>query len=71
MAEARRLLATTRLLTLTGPGGTGKTRLSLQVAAESIGDFPDGVYFVALGPIEDADLVAFPRSCPRSDCARR
>jgi predicted ATPase/class 3 adenylate cyclase len=58
VAEALRLLATTRLLTLTGPGGTGKTRLSLQVAAEAISDFPDGVYFVPLGPIEDPALVA-------------
>lgn len=58
VADARRLLATTRLLTLTGPGGTGKTRLSLQLAAESISDFSDGVFFVALGPIEDPDLVA-------------
>jgi predicted ATPase/class 3 adenylate cyclase len=58
VAEARRLLATTRLLTLTGPGGTGKTRLGLQVAAEASADFPDGVFFVALGPIDDAALVA-------------
>jgi predicted ATPase/class 3 adenylate cyclase len=58
VAEARRLLATTRLLTLTGPGGTGKTRLSLQVAAESIADYPDGVFFVPLGPIDDAATVA-------------
>jgi predicted ATPase/class 3 adenylate cyclase len=57
VAEARRLLATTRLLTLTGPGGTGKTRLSLQLAAESISDFSDGVFFVPLGPIEDPGLV--------------
>jgi predicted ATPase/class 3 adenylate cyclase len=58
VAEARRLLGTTRLLTLTGPGGTGKTRLSLQLAADSISDFADGVFFVALGPIKDPDLVA-------------
>ena len=58
VAEAKRLLGTTRLLTLTGPGGTGKTRLSLQLAANSIADFADGVFFVPLGPIEDAGLVA-------------
>ncbi len=58
VAEARRLLGTTRLLTLTGPGGTGKTRLSLQLAADSISDFADGVFFVPLGPLEEPDLVA-------------
>jgi predicted ATPase/class 3 adenylate cyclase len=50
-------LAEARLLTLTGPGGTGKTRLALQVAARSMADFPDGVWFVALGPITEPDLV--------------
>ena len=48
----------TRLVTLTGPGGMGKTRLSLQVGAELIDHFPDGVYFVTLAPIADPDLIA-------------
>ncbi|HKP51025.1 MAG TPA: tetratricopeptide repeat protein [Chloroflexia bacterium] len=47
-----------RLVTLTGPGGTGKTRMSLQLASELLCDFPDGVYFVALAPISDPALVA-------------
>ena len=58
LEAAARLLAGTRLLTLTGPGGTGKTRLSLQLAARSSDDFPDGVFFVPLEPIRDPMLVA-------------
>ena len=47
----------TRMVTLTGPGGTGKTRLALQVAADLVGEFPDGVYGVLLAPISDPELV--------------
>jgi predicted ATPase len=46
-----------RLLTFTGTGGVGKTRLSLQVATELLSHFADGVYFVPLAPIRDAELV--------------
>ena len=51
------LLERSRLLTLTGPGGSGKTRLGLQLAAEVIDGFPDGVHFVALAPVGNPDLV--------------
>jgi predicted ATPase/class 3 adenylate cyclase len=47
-----------RLLTLTGAGGTGKTRLGLQVAADLLDEFDSGVFFVALAPISDPKLVA-------------
>ena len=47
-----------RLLTLTGPGGTGKTRFALQLAAELAGEFPDGVRWVPLATIRDSALVA-------------
>ncbi|MGZ8563460.1 MAG: ATP-binding protein, partial [Candidatus Limnocylindria bacterium] len=57
IAEAGQLLFDGRLLTLTGPGGTGKTRLSLQIAADASDRYPDGIYFVPLGTISDADLV--------------
>jgi predicted ATPase/class 3 adenylate cyclase len=58
LTEAGKLLQSTRLLTLTGPGGTGKTRLGLQLAAGAAHAFPDGLFFVALEPIRDPSLVA-------------
>ena len=56
-AEVRELLSRSRLLTLVGVGGIGKTRLALQVAAETHDAYPDGVWFVELGSIADPSLV--------------
>jgi predicted ATPase/DNA-binding CsgD family transcriptional regulator len=57
LQDLKGFLKRSRLLTLTGPGGGGKTRLGLQLAAEVTGWFPDGVYFVALAPVGNPDLV--------------
>jgi predicted ATPase/DNA-binding CsgD family transcriptional regulator len=57
LAQAKRLLADSYLVTLTGPGGSGKTRLCIALAAAVAGDYPDGVYFVPLAPVRDPGLV--------------
>jgi predicted ATPase/class 3 adenylate cyclase len=59
LAELHRILTeeSAQLVTLTGPGGTGKTRLALQVAADLLDHFDDGVFIVDLAPLTDRDLV--------------
>jgi predicted ATPase/DNA-binding SARP family transcriptional activator len=58
MLEVKRLLPMTLLLTLTGAGGAGKTRLALEVARDLVGAYPDGVWLVELAPLSEGDLVA-------------
>ena len=58
LEEAEQLLTRTRLLTIRAPGGTGKTRLAIQAAADIAAEFPDGVFFIGLADIRsDLDIV--------------
>ncbi len=57
LAEVLALLDLHRIVTLTGPGGAGKTRLALQAAAESVEEYGDGVWFVSLAAVRDAKLI--------------
>jgi predicted ATPase/class 3 adenylate cyclase len=58
LAEAEQLFTRTRLLTILGPGGAGKTRLAIQTAADITADFPDGVFFISLADISSSrDIV--------------
>ena len=59
LAEIRRLLQVAHVITLTGPGGIGKTRLALRAARKLLRHFPDGVWWVELAELEDPALVAY------------
>ena len=59
LAEVRRLLAAARVVTLTGPGGIGKSRLALRASHQLGRHFPDGVWLAELGGLDDPDLVPY------------
>src|SRR5918996_3765 len=58
LAEVERLLEVNRLVTLTGPGGSGKTRLALEVASRTLSGYKDGAFFVDLSSVTDPALVS-------------
>lgn len=57
VVEVKELISINRLLTISGSGGAGKTRLAIQAASELLALFPDGVWFVDLAPLSNADLI--------------
>jgi predicted ATPase/class 3 adenylate cyclase/DNA-binding CsgD family transcriptional regulator len=57
IAQVRDLVIQNRLVTLTGAGGVGKTRMAIQIAGQSVNEFADGIWYVDLAPITDPDLV--------------
>jgi predicted ATPase len=57
LATTRTMLSEARLLTLTGPGGSGKTRLALELAGTVLDQFPDGVWLVELAPLAEQALI--------------
>jgi predicted ATPase/class 3 adenylate cyclase/DNA-binding CsgD family transcriptional regulator len=57
LTQVRELLTQNRLVTLTGAGGVGKTRMAIQIAGQSVNEFADGIWYVDLAPITDPDLV--------------
>ena len=57
LTEARRLLGTARLLTVSGPGGMGKTRFAIELAHAAAEEFPDGTFFIPFEPVDDPVLV--------------
>src|SRR5205814_5611723 len=57
LTDAAKLLHENRMTTFTGAGGSGKTRLALQLAADQLDSFPDGVWLVDLAPLTDPVLV--------------
>lgn len=58
LTQLKHLLTTSRLVTLVGPGGCGKTRLAIQIAEDSLSQYPDGIWLVELGGLSDAALIA-------------